>query len=259
MTYLPRVAAATAAEWPDLGAELDRWEEAGRIAPLWWRDDDAVAATPRLDRLLAVAGGAPLALAVIPAQAESGLADRLADEGRVAVLQHGWSHANHAIQGKKSEYPAERPAAEIAVELAEGRARLAALFGARALPVLVPPWNRFADRFASLLPGLGIAALSQMAPRKSLPPAGIAVADVHLDLTAWREGRGFVGTGAALGRLIAELRARRGRGERTAIGVLTHHLVMDAATEDFLARLGETVAAHPAARWLPASDLLPPR
>jgi len=259
MTYLPRVAAATAAEWPDLAAELDRWEEAGRTAPLWWRDDDAVVPTPQLDRLLALASDAPLALAVIPQAAEPSLADRLADERQVAVLQHGWSHANRAVIGKKSEYPAERDAAEVASELAEGRARLVALFGGRALPVLVPPWNRFAECFAPLLPELGIAALSQMAPRKAAPPAGLAVADVHLDLTAWREGRGFVGTGAALGRLIAELRARRATGERTATGLLTHHLVMDAATEDFLARLGETVAAHPAARWLPASDLLPPR
>ena len=259
MTYLPRVAAATAAEWPDLAVELDRWEEAGRSARLWWRDDDAVAPTSQLDRLLSLAGEAPLALAVIPAAAEPGLAARLAGERQVAVLQHGWRHANHAASSKKSEYPAERSAADVAAELADGRARLVALFGARALPVLVPPWNRFACCFAALLPELGIAALSQMAPRKSAPPPGIAVADVHLDVVAWREGRGFVGTGAALGRLIGELRLRRATGERTAIGLLTHHLVMDAATEDFLARLGDIVVAHPAARWLPAGDLLPPR
>ena len=63
MTYLPQVAAATEAEWPDLAVELDRWEEAGRIARLWWRDDDAVASTPRLDRLLQIAGGGAVYLA----------------------------------------------------------------------------------------------------------------------------------------------------------------------------------------------------
>jgi hypothetical protein len=256
MTYLPRVAAATEAEWPDLVVELDRWEEAGRVACLWWRDDDAVAPTPQLDRLLHLARNVPLALAVIPALAEQGLADRLADLPRVAVLQHGWRHANRAAAGKKSEYPAERPAAEVAGELRAGRARLTSLFGARALPMLVPPWNRFAECFAPLLAEVGIAALSQQAPRKTAPPSGVAVIDVHLDVTAWRDDRGFVGTAAALGRLIAELRAWRETGEETAIGVLTHHLVMDAATEEFLARLGETVAAHPAARWTGVAEML---
>jgi hypothetical protein len=259
MTYLPRVAAATEAEWPDLAVELDRWEEAGRIARLWWRDDDAVAPSAELDRLLRLAGGTPLALAVIPRMAEPDLAERLAGEPHVAVLQHGWRHANHAATGKKSEYPAERSGADVAAELAAGRARLAALFGERALPILVPPWNRFDERFVPLLAATGIAALSQMAPRKTALPAGIVTIDVHLDDVAWHEGRGFVGTGAALGRLIAELRARRESGDETAIGVLTHHLVMDDSTADFMARLGGVVAAHPAARWAGAPEMLAPR
>jgi hypothetical protein len=259
MTYLPRVAAATEAEWPDLAVELDRWEEAGRIARLWWRDDDAVASTPRLDRLLQIAGGVPLALAVIPQMAEPDLTARLAGEPHVAVLQHGWRHANHAATGKKSEYPAERSGAEIAGELAAGRARLAALFRERALPILVPPWNRFDERFVPLLAAAGIVALSQMAPRKTVPPAGITTIDVHLDVVAWHEGRGFVGAGVALGRLIAELRTRRESDDGTAIGVLTHHLVMDGATADFMAGLRGVVAAHPAARWAGASEMLAPR
>jgi hypothetical protein len=37
---------------------------------------------------------------------------------------------------------------------------------------------------------------------------------------------------------------------------LTHHLVMDSATEDFMARLGDTVAAHRAARWADTSEVL---
>jgi hypothetical protein len=77
MTYLPRVAAAKSAEWCDLVDELDRWEEAGRVAQLWWRDDDAVAPTPALDRLLDVAAGIPLSLAVIPAEMVRELATAL--------------------------------------------------------------------------------------------------------------------------------------------------------------------------------------
>ena len=77
MTYLPRVEAAKSAEWPDLLVELDRWEEAGLVAQFWWRDDDAVAPSPRLDRLMAVAESAPVALAVIPADVKDELAAAL--------------------------------------------------------------------------------------------------------------------------------------------------------------------------------------
>src|SRR5204863_8867722 len=77
MNCPPRVDAAMTAEWPDLVAELDRWGEAGRVAPLWWRDDDAVTATPQLSALLRLSGEVPLALAAIPALVRPELADAL--------------------------------------------------------------------------------------------------------------------------------------------------------------------------------------
>ena len=260
MTYRPRVEAASSAEWPDLVVELDRWEEAGRVAPLWWRDDDAVAPTPQLYRLLEVAGGAPLALAVIPADATAELAATLQWFPQVAVLHHGWCHANRAAGGKKSEYPADRHPVDVADELDEGRKQLHRLFDRRALPVFVPPWNRFSERFVPLLAEAGFKAVSQIAPRSAAGPrrciGGLAVIDADLDVVAWHEGRGFIGEAAALGRLVALLRARRETGDDTATGVLTHHLVMESATEDFMARLGETVAVHGAARWVDIGGLL---
>jgi len=101
MSVLPRVTAAMTAEWPDLIAELDRWGEAGKIASLWWRDDDAVAATPALRSLLRLTGDLPLALAVIPAELDPDLPGFLRPMAQVAVLQHGWRHANHAAPGAK--------------------------------------------------------------------------------------------------------------------------------------------------------------
>ncbi|HVC50841.1 MAG TPA: polysaccharide deacetylase family protein [Stellaceae bacterium] len=259
MNMVARAHAVANAEWSDLADELDRWEEAGRVATLWWRDDDAVAMTPSLARLVALAGAVPLALAVIPADADGQLAAALRPLANVAVLQHGWRHANHAVVGKKSEFPPERAASLVAADLASGRERLAALFGASALPVLVPPWNRFAPSFEKLLAGAGIAGLSAMAPRR-VPPLDprIAALDVHIDLVAWRGGRGFVGEAAALGLLVSALRERRlGLTDAVApTGVLTHHLLLDAATADFLARLTALVNAHPAARWVDIRERL---
>ena len=88
-------------KWPDLVAELDRWGETGHVASLWWRDDDAVAPTPELTALLQVAGAAPVALAVIPAEASPELPGFLDNAPQVAVLQHGWRHTNHAAAGAK--------------------------------------------------------------------------------------------------------------------------------------------------------------
>jgi hypothetical protein len=258
MTFLPRAAAETAAEWPDLVVELDRWGEARRTASLWWRDDDAVAPTRQLDRLLDLSDGAPLALAVIPAEVVGELAAALDLSPQVAVLHHGWCHANRALTGRKSEYPAERHPVEIADELDEGRKRLVSLFGPRALPVFVPPWNRFADRFVPLLAEVGLTTLSQIAPRKSVSPAGVRVVDVHVDVVDWRGNRGFIGAGTALGRLLAELRARRSGDADPAspIGVLTHHLIMDGKTEEFMAQLAEIVAGHRAMRWAGMAELM---
>jgi hypothetical protein len=252
MTYMPRLEAATTADWPDLVAEFDRWGEAGRVAGLWWRDDDAAGWSPRLADLLRLGSGAPIALAVIPAPAGPDLAEALQQAPQIAVLQHGWSHANRAAHGKKSEYPAGRPAATVAAELAAGRARMKELFGMRRLPVLVPPWNRIASSLLTVVRDSGFAAVSAMASKEAAAfPPGLAPLDVHVDVTDWRGDRGFVGRGPVLARLIGWLKAQRlGQIDASGpIGVLTHHLVMDSATAAFLDGLNAQVAAHPAARW----------
>jgi hypothetical protein len=249
--------------WRDLIDELDRWEEAGRVATLWWRDDDAVAPSAALDRLLSINETIPIALAVIPAPAEPELAlwlshrTRLHDRSHVAVLQHGWRHLSHAGNGKKSEFPPGRAASEVALELGAGRARLLELFGPRALPVLVPPWNRFDDSFLPLLGGCGLSAISRATPRRTTnPTTGVIEANIHVDLVAWSDGRGFIGEESALRGLMAHLQARRLNTICSAepTGLLTHHLVQRNATEEFLHRLFEMTDAHPTvAVWLDAA------
>jgi hypothetical protein len=234
---------------------------------LWWRDDDAAAPCERLDRLLAIAGEVPVALAVIPATAAPGLVSWLAAPRQsgvsapTAILQHGWRHADHAPQSRKNEFPAGRPAASVATDLAAGRERLRSLFGVRALAVLAPPWNRFAEVFLPLLAGCGIAAISRVNPRGAAWPApGVFAANVHVDLVAWKKDRGFIGEAAALDGLVGHLRARR-RGEADdaePTGILTHHLVQDEATGDFLLQLVALTATHSAARWLDAGEVFAP-
>jgi hypothetical protein len=254
-------------KWPDLVAEFDRWQEAGEVATLWWRDDDAVAPTARLGRLLSIASGVPVSLAVIPAVAEPELAEWLArfprsgPDAHIAVLQHGWRHLNHSGFGKKSEFPAERANLEVAWDLAAGRMRLTELFGTRALPVLVPPWNRLGDSFLGLLDSCGFAGISRARPRSATRPApGVVEVNIHVDLVDWTGGRGFSGEAAALRGLVGHLQARRcgavSADEPT--GILTHHLVQDEATDAFLDRLIAVSVSHPSVRWLAACEIFAP-
>jgi hypothetical protein len=191
--------------------------------------------------------------------AEPYLPAALGTSPNVAVLQHGWRHINHAVAAKKSEFPATRAAADAAADLTAGAQRLKALFGAQTVPILAPPWNRFAAEFLPLLAPAGIAGLSTMAPGHSgAPPSNVVPVEVHVDLVAWKTGRGFIGTEAALALLVGHLRARRlGRADPVmATGILTHHLVMDRATAAFIEQLLAMIDAHAAARWVTAAEAM---
>lgn len=243
--------------WQALQEELDAWAEAGRCASLWWRDDDAVEATPALDRLLALAArhDVPLALAVIPARASRALARRIAGAGpRIALLQHGYAHRNHAPPSeKKAELGAHRPETQVFDDLARGAERMSALFGSDWLRILVPPWNRIAAAHIPALPDLGLRGLSADGARHAARAApGLVQVNSHVDIMRWEQPRGFLGAEATLALLIRHLRDRRTGtvDEFEPTGLLTHHLVHDQDCWNFLEDLLPRLVAHPAVRFL---------
>jgi len=248
--------------WPTLRRELDAWGANGRCATLWWRDDDAIADTPPLRRLLDLARdhGTPIALAVIPATADGAIARALQADDRVSLIQHGWRHVNHAPAGaRKTEFAAARPVAEMVAELAAGHARLATLFPGRHRAVLVPPWNRLAETLPDRLAGIGLRALSRHGARAQrwLAPQ-LQQVNTHLDPIAWRGDRGFIGEPAAIDLLVGHLQARRGGRADVdePTGLLTHHLVQDTAGWHFVERLLTESRAHPAVRWIDLDESL---
>jgi hypothetical protein len=244
--------------WQLFADELSRWRDAGRVADLWWRDDDATQPTAALIRLITLAEEArvPLGLAVIPDGADPELFAAL--PSGVAVLQHGSDHRNRAAEGEKAtEFPATEPADSARQRIATGRTRLQALAGTRLLPVLVPAWNRFSAALVPQLVGLGFRGYSTFGPRVSPRPIeGLRQVNTHVDLIAWRRGRKFVGEERALGEAIEHLAARRtgavDAGEPT--GWLTHHAVHDEALWSFLARLFEETSGRAGVRWLTPED-----
>jgi hypothetical protein len=240
--------------WRALDRELEHWQGSGRSATLWWRDDDAVAVTPALQRMTALSDrhAVPLALASIPATFEPALAEWVAQTASTWILQHGYAHANHAPSGEKAaEFGAHRPWQVIVQDVVSGLAILQPV--ERFLPVFVPPWNRIAPAVVAALPGLGFRGLSCYGPRESTDElAAFTRANTHADIIAWRMTRGFVGVERVLTDLVDHLAARRLGSADAAepTGLLTHHLVHDEACWSFLGDLFARTADHPAVRWL---------
>lgn len=247
---------ADRANWRGLDTELKQWEDAGRVVDLWLRDDDAITPTPALNRLIASAGGhaVPVTLAVIPADTGEPLAARLSGEPDVTVAVHGWAHRNHASAGaKKAELGQHRPVEVVAAELAGAKSTIDRLFGERALPMLVPPWNRIAPDIVPRLSGLGFAALSVYGRAGHAP---LPLVNTHVDIIDWHGSRGGKDHDELIAGLIGELCWRRETGSEEPLGFLTHHLVHDEAAWSFLDRLFAATSGKPACRWVGARALI---
>ena len=227
---------------------LDDLAACGQRVPFWWRDDDAVAASPALDRLidLAETHAVPLLLAAIPARIEPFLGERLAAaEKTVRVAVHGLAHHNHAPPGEKpAEFGAHRPIDALMADAAAGlRIARERLPEAALLPVFVPPWNRLAPDLAAALPGLGYRGLSSV---PGLAITGLVRLDATLDPIDWRGTRSLRDPEA----LLQDLATGIARDPTRPIGLLTHHLAHDAALWAFVAGLLETCCGHPAVTCL---------
>jgi hypothetical protein len=226
--------------WEALEAAIER--RGG--ATFWWRDDDAALATAELERLLSLSRrfNVALALAVVPELAERTLFELLNEE--TLVLQHGTDHRNRAAPGeKKTEFPASEPDERALERLVAASKRLHAMAGARALPVLVPPWNRMRQDLAEKLSAIGLIGLSR--DGKAKPLAGLTQVNTHIDIVAWHEGRRFIGEEQALSAALELMELT------SPVGWLTHHAVHDEAAWRFLERL----LRLPGVRWASAADL----
>ena len=247
-------------EWRTLEDALSRAAERGAALPFWWRDDDAVAHTPRLDRLLALARDfdIPIALAAIPARVEPSLAARLAEEPLARVLVHGLAHANHAPRdAKKAEFGSHRLLPRLVEDAREGLRLARRPFGDRLVPVFVPPWNRIALDLVERLPGIGYRGLSSFGERRTPEPArGLTQVNTHIDPIAWHEGRRLRDTEALVTELARAVTARAGsHADPEPIGVLTHHLAHDEPVWRFCEELLSRLAEHSSVRFLDADAM----
>jgi len=231
---------------------LDERADADDPVQFWLRDDDAVEPTKQLNDLLALTSHyeIPLTLAVIPARSTDALAQRLVTANNIAVAVHGWSHQNYAPAGeKKQELGLHRPLDEIRSELARGHTHLAQQHAPNFVPLLVPPWNRIDPAIVKALPELGFKGLSTFGVAT---PSSIAMVNTHVDIIDWKGTRGARNANELVIELVDII-----KNTRIPIGILTHHLVHDAAALQFLQNLFSTTSKHAGAKWVPVNRLLP--
>jgi len=247
--------------WALLDAELEAWSSNGRIASFWWRDDDAVAPGPKLDRLIDISSQAGLLLAVIPTRLDDALAQALVTAPHVYVAQHGYAHINHAPRGQGLgawELGLHRDLDVVMADLDAGRERLDKYFDFNFLPVIVPPWNRIADELLRPIALRGYKGVSAFGAREEInPEQGLTIVNAHCDPINWKSGPRFRGETKSINHLIEHLQARRaGSVDATEpTGLLTHHIDLDEAGWEFCIRLAETIDHHAAAEWLSPKDL----
>ncbi|KAA2238284.1 glycosyl transferase family 28 [Salinarimonas soli] len=242
-------------DWRPLDEALRRRADDGVPVAIWWRDDDAVAATPALERLLTTSRHLawPVGLAVVPALLEPSLAEHLASEPEVDVLVHGLRHRNHAPAGaKKSEFGADRPLSALLRDTVRALRLTRAAFPHAVVPVFVPPWNRIDPALAQRCADLGFHAVSTF--RRAAPHGpGLLPLETHLDPVDWRGGRGLVDPDHLIRGLAADI-----ADAWTPLGVLTHHLAQDEATWAFVETLLDRLAASPAVIRTSARAVLRP-
>lgn len=243
-------------DWQVLINELDQWHDAGKVATLWWRDDDACVLTPQLEQLIAIAdnAGVPVHLAVIPARLEEPATEFLLKSPNTRILQHGFAHIDHAPKGEGSwELGDHRPLEAVEKELRQGFRILHAAFGDKFLPVLVPPWTRFSEKLHPILSQVGFKAFSAEGFRDKRKNAnGVQTIHAHCDPVKWKQNARFKGVQRVAEDFASHLKKRRlGQCDPTeSTGLCTHHMDHSAELWAFLPEFLQVTTSHPAVKWI---------
>ncbi len=220
-------------DWTPLRSALRDAEARNRDVRFWWRDDDAVAATPALERLEAMgrAANVPVHIAVIPADATAELAAFTSASPFLVPLVHGWAHVAKSAPGeKKSEFQRERP--EAASETAKGLAQMRVMFGDQLVPMFVPPWNRIGEKLTGELAAQGYRGLSTFGTRTVETLHGLSVFNTHVDPIFWKGDRGLADPVWIIQAAVNHIES----GSTEPLGLLTHHLVHTPEVWTFAAR-----------------------
>jgi len=221
--------------WLDpVGKALD---ESDTPINLFFRDDDVGWAHDEFRALLACFRGQslPLDLAVIPTALSAEFAEEIRaahDEAPalVGIHQHGFSHTNHEVLGRKCEFGVSRTQEEQYWDIQLGKMKLDAMFGFAFDPIFTPPWNRCTEITGECLKELGFRVLSRDATAPSLGLSGLKELPTSIDWFAKKNGERL--SFQSLGMLIADTVK-----QKQHIGIMLHHELMNANEREVLGDL----------------------
>ena len=230
----------------------------GGLPTLWWRDDDAVAATPQLDGLLRAGRRGAGRAGGDPGAGPAGTRDCAGARSAAGCGPAAWLAACRPCRARQEERISGR-------EVGRGgrgrdRRRAGAPQGDVRACARCRCWCRHGtDSPPNSLPLLagsrdrGAVARWHARRRRRCRPGSPRSMFMSISSPGGATAA-LSATGAALAALIGHLRARRlGEVDAAApIGILTHHLIMDGATAAFLDRLVALTGAHAAIRWAAA-------
>jgi predicted deacetylase len=185
----------------------------------------------------------PLSCAVIPALAAKSLArflrSRTAAGARLEVLQHGFTHAEHAgNRYLKQEFGPARAYRDQRADIAAGKKLLAGLFGKLSRPVFVPPFHMYNTDTLKALAALRFRALSASRRPEALP-RGLAFLGTRVTVNEYdlRLKPRPLDLKALKARTLAAVR------EKGAAGVYFHHADLKGKDfgvfSDYVSFLGE--------------------
>jgi SAM-dependent methyltransferase len=242
-----------------LRAAVADWKSACGEAPFFLRDDDAARVTPRLQRLVGVCEetGIELMLAIIPGRLQPDLVEAMTGYDHVVPVQHGYMHESHSATELKSEFPDEE-ALELQLERTKrGFTAMAAAFGGRFMPILVPPWNNISQQLVANLATLGIVGLSCGGRRGNPVRYNVKVFNSWVSLNNFAMQEAPFDPTVIIDKYVRAIRNRIGRNEDRLepVGLTAHHLVTSEEQFRFLHGLIETVR-EAGGQWLGPKELI---
>jgi hypothetical protein len=238
-----------------LSAVNSTLDEAEQPIAFFFRDDDGGWADRQLFELLDCFASCaiPIDLALIP-QAITSCRNHLYDlviagNGLIGLHQHGCSHNNHQLQGRKCEFGDDRSYSQQWADIKAGKEILADYFGDLIDLIFTPPWNRCNQDTVNALLDLGFTSLSRDNTAKPLQCQTLKELPINIDW--FKKHRGERLSSSELDAMIALAIAK----SENPIGIMLHHEPMDSLEREMLYSLLDLLSSHPLANCRRMKDI----
>ena len=175
------------------------------------------------------------------------------------VHQHGYTHANHELIGRRCEFGNSRSAAEQLTDIRAGKLLFERSFGGSPVSVFTPPWNRCTATTANCLREAGFQVLSRDSTATPLQVPGLFELPISIDWFAKHKGEriSFAELGAciAVGAQASSPALMGQQLSRGPVGIMLHHELMNEFDFDHLHNLLALLSTHQNATCLLMKDI----